>query len=36
MPKTKEKDNLFKLVNKKPIIPSNKEIKKILLQDLPN
>jgi len=28
MPKTKEKDKLFKLINKKPIIPSNEEIKK--------
>ena len=27
MPKTEEKDNLFKLVNKKPILPSVKEIK---------
>ena len=27
MPKTEEKDNLFKLVNKKPILPSAKEIK---------
>ena len=27
MPKMKEKDNLFKLVNKKPILPSVKEIK---------
>ncbi len=26
MPKTKEKEKLFKLVNKKPIVPSNKEI----------
>jgi len=28
MPKTNEKDKLFKLINKKPIIPSNEEIKK--------
>ena len=28
MPKKKEKDKLFKLINKKPIIPSNEEIKK--------
>ena len=27
LPKTKEKDNLFKLINKKPILPSVKEIK---------
>jgi len=27
MPKTNEKDKLFKLINKKPIIPSNEEIK---------
>ena len=27
MPKTKERENLFKLTNKKPIIPSNEEIK---------
>ena len=26
MPKTEEEDNLFKLGNKKPIIPSNKEL----------
>ena len=26
MPKTKEKVNLFKLINKKPIIPSTNEI----------
>ena len=26
MPKTKEKVNLFKLINKKPIIPSSQEI----------
>ena len=28
MPKTSEKDKLFKLINKKPILPSNEEIKK--------
>ena len=28
MPKTNEKTKLFKLINKKPIIPSNEEIKK--------
>ena len=28
MPKTNEKDKLFKLINKKPIIPSKEEIKK--------
>ena len=28
MPKTNEKDKLFKLINKKPILPSNDEIKK--------
>ena len=28
MPKTNEKDKLFKLINKKPILPSNEEIKK--------
>jgi 16S rRNA (cytosine1402-N4)-methyltransferase len=28
MPKTNEKDKLFKLINKKPIIPSSEEIKK--------
>ncbi len=28
MPKTEEKDNLFKLGNKKPIIPSSQELKK--------
>ena len=28
MPKTNEKEKLFKLINKKPIIPSNEEIKK--------
>ena len=28
MPKINEKDNLFKLTNKKPIIPANEEIKK--------
>ena len=27
MPKTGEEDNLFKLVNKKPIVPSNQELK---------
>ena len=27
MPKTEEKDNLFKLGNKKPIVPSNQELK---------
>ena len=27
MPKTDEEDNLFKLGNKKPIVPSNKELK---------
>ena len=27
MPKVKDKKNLFKIINKKPIIPSNKEIK---------
>ena len=27
MPKTKERENLFRLTNKKPIIPSNEEIK---------
>ena len=27
MPKTKEKVNLFKLINKKPIIPSSQEIR---------
>jgi len=28
VPKTEEKDNLFKLGNKKPIIPSDQELKK--------
>ena len=28
MPKINEKDKLFKLINKKPIIPSKEEIKK--------
>ena len=28
MPKTNEKDKLFKLINKRPIIPSNEEIEK--------
>ena len=28
MPKINEKDNLFKLTNKKPIVPTNEEIKK--------
>ena len=28
MPKKNEKDNLFKLVNKKPIVPSDKELKR--------
>ena len=28
MPKTNEKEKLFKLINKKPILPSNEEIKK--------
>ena len=27
LPKTKEKDNLFRVVNKKPIVPSNNELK---------
>ena len=27
MPKIIEEENLFKLVNKKPIVPSNKELK---------
>ncbi len=27
LPKTKEKDNLFRVVNKKPIVPSNDELK---------
>jgi 16S rRNA (cytosine1402-N4)-methyltransferase len=30
MPKINEKDNLFKLTNKKPIVPTNEEIKKNL------
>jgi len=28
IPKTNEKDKLFKIINKKPIIPSNEEMKK--------
>ena len=30
IPKTKQKDNLFRVINKKPIVPSNNELKKNL------
>ena len=32
IPKTKQKDNLFRVINKKPIVPSNNELK----QNLPS
>ena len=31
MPKIEEKDNLFKIINKKPIIPSDRELKENIL-----
>ena len=31
MPKIEEKDNLFKIINKKPIVPSDRELKENIL-----